>query len=558
MAKGCRVTAPNLNVQVNVPSVECTSSVGSVKFVYGEPEFERCWKHSLCDAIWKPWVLDPSVSPLASPFECCEDYRLYRARRQWFCEQMLARTFEEKGLGQAAEEVASASKRLLQDNVNQGSTSYRSAYRNERDWYAKQLVQLSCADTGDIATTTCVKSTPLHACRWVAWAELVRACSIMVLTLSVWFASNAFLPEISLDYELDGIQGAFLTASVNIGFMMMATSSAMLQLPERAMGKHLVAVGALLCTATSAAFVVRMPFGALVVVRLFTGAGISLIYPILVRHVVSWFPPATRGLALGSLIGSFTLGIAVPSLLRALLPTTPWRRVTLATSGCALLGGCLVWGMRDGPHARRQPGFSGRAVLRVVFDRNWWLITISYVGHNLELFGGWSSLGNFLQESFGVDAGHGDGKESSLIAPVATFGIISTGALGGVIGGLLADRIGRRALIAVSHVVSGSMLALLPVAVAPPGAAGLWGLASIADSAQYSAAISEVLGNKGLVGTAVALSLALGFSSTAAGIFLVPLLRESVGWVGTYLCLALGPAVGLLAVLAVKADQGQK
>mmetsp|Transcript_65594 Transcript_65594/g.165285 ORF Transcript_65594/g.165285 Transcript_65594/m.165285 type:complete len:586 (+) Transcript_65594:92-1849(+) len=501
----------------------------------------------------------PAGSFLRSQFECCESRDLYRARRRWFMEKgRLGHTISEDGgaeqLGRFARECSSASRRGDDWAAPQGCTSHRVVYQREREWYAaQQREQPAVADRCAVAA-----AARCSAAGVLAWGELARACSIMVLTLSCWFGSNAFLDEISLDYDLHNLQGPFLTASVNLGFMLAATAAAMLQVPDRFPRRRLVITGALTCAATSATFVVRQPYGMLVTLRLWTGAGISLIYPILVKHVVTWFDQQRRGLALSILIGSFTLGIAAPSLIRALMPSLPWRLVNLTTAGFSLLGCALAWGMKDGPYAQRQSSsFSAKAVLRVLRDRNWWLVTLSYVGHNMELFGGWSSLGPFLQASFGVHMDQGE-ETSAAVVSLASFGVIAAGCIGAIVGGYLADRVGRRIVIAASHLVSGSILALLPSlrSVAPPwvlaGAAGLWGSVAIADSAQYSAIISEVLADGGLIGTAVALSLAFGFSSTAVGIFAVPFLRDSIGWAGAFPCLALGPALGSLAILAVR------
>jgi len=500
-----------------------------------------------------------------SQFECCENRDLYHARRRWFVEKgRLGQAGEEanaENLGRFAMEGSLAHRRS--EWAPQGCRSYRAVYQREREWFAAHRRQeprmADLATPDDVA----MKKVPYDTPGLAAWSELARSCSIMVLTLSCWFASNAFLDEISLDYDLHDLQGPFLTASVNIGFMVTATAAAMLQLPDRLPRKFLVLAGALTCASMSAVFVVRQPFGSLIVLRLCTGAGISFIYPILVKHVVTWFPKASRGFALSILIGSFTLAIAIPSLLRAVMPSIPWRLVNLTTAGFALFGGILAMGMKDGPYAQHASAFSAKAVLRVLRNRNWQLATLSYVGHNLELFGGWSSLGLFLGDCFEMHGSQQEKSGSSTLISFVTFGVIATGFFGAVAGGYLADRVGRRPVIAASHLTSGLILALLPSLslVAPSwvmvGAAGIWGAVSIADSAQYSAVISEVFMDTdgGLIGTAVALSLAFGFSSTAVGIFAVPFLRESVGWAGAFPCLALGPALGFLAIFGVRTQQ---
>jgi predicted MFS family arabinose efflux permease len=66
----------------------------------------------------------------------------------------------------------------------------------------------------------------------------------------------------------------------------------------------------------------------------------------------------------------------------------------------------------------------------------------------------------------------------------------------------------------------------------------------IADSAQFSAAITEVVPGH-TVGTALTLQVALGFLLTMVTLQLVPALAESIGWRWAFPILALGPAAGI-------------
>ena len=79
----------------------------------------------------------------------------------------------------------------------------------------------------------------------------------------------------------------------------------------------------------------------------------------------------------------------------------------------------------------------------------------------------------------------------------------------------------------------------------------LWGVAVVADSAQFSAAVSE-LAPRELVGTALTLQTSLGFLLTCLTIYLVPSLAERVGWRWSMAVLALGPAVGVWAMLTLR------
>ena len=76
----------------------------------------------------------------------------------------------------------------------------------------------------------------------------------------------------------------------------------------------------------------------------------------------------------------------------------------------------------------------------------------------------------------------------------------------------------------------------------------VWGLTVVADSAQFSTIVSEVC-DQLYVGTALTVQLAIGFTLTVVTIWLVPILRDSVGWEWTFAFLAPGPAIGIIAML---------
>ena len=74
-----------------------------------------------------------------------------------------------------------------------------------------------------------------------------------------------------------------------------------------------------------------------------------------------------------------------------------------------------------------------------------------------------------------------------------------------------------------------------------------WGFWVVADSAQFSTIVTEVVEPR-VIGTALTLQLSLGFVLTVFTIFLVPLVRDAAGWGVAFLMLAPGPALGALAM----------
>lgn len=157
-------------------------------------------------------------------------------------------------------------------------------------------------------------------------------------------------------------------------------------------------------------------------------------------------------------------------------------------------------------------------------------------------------MGAFLKDYFDRKGETGDS-----VAPLMTFIVIAIGTLGCVAAGLLADKFGRITIISFSHSMSGLCIGILPfMSEAAPdwlvvAIACLWGLTVNADSAQYSALITEIIQPE-LVSMAVTISIALGFVMTAIAIFVVPVLVDVLEWKGAFLSLAAGPALGLCAI----------
>jgi hypothetical protein len=71
----------------------------------------------------------------------------------------------------------------------------------------------------------------------------------------------------------------------------------------------------------------------------------------------------------------------------------------------------------------------------------------------------------------------------------------------------------------------------------------VWGASVIADSAQFSSALSEAA-DDGYVGTALTAQTAMGFTLTIVTIQLLPLVADLTGWRLALVFLGLGPVVG--------------
>jgi sugar phosphate permease len=79
----------------------------------------------------------------------------------------------------------------------------------------------------------------------------------------------------------------------------------------------------------------------------------------------------------------------------------------------------------------------------------------------------------------------------------------------------------------------------------------VWGFAVVADSAQFSAVVTEVAPAHA-VGTALTFQTALGFLLTSVTLTAMPYLRDAGGWPLAFGVLALGPVAGIAAMRRLK------
>ena len=147
--------------------------------------------------------------------------------------------------------------------------------------------------------------------------------------------------------------------------------------------------------------------------------------------------------------------------------------------------------------------------------------------------------------------------------------MIGAGAAGCVLAGLAADRKGRTLVTSVAMAVSGACCVAIGFCYGGPplvllAVAAVWGFSVVADSAQFSAAVTE-LGDAQYMGTALTLQTSIGFFLTAISIDLVPTFLPALTWKWVFVLLAPGPALGVLAMLrlrglpeAVKIAQGRR
>jgi MFS family permease len=230
-----------------------------------------------------------------------------------------------------------------------------------------------------------------------------------------------------------------------------------------------------------------------------------------------------------------------------------WRGVIVSSSVLTVAAGLIMSRIADGPFEVPVQPFRWGQVADVVRNRGVRLSTYGYLGHMWELYAMWAWLATFI--------GASAARSTSNYGPVSvlTFVVIGSGGLASWGAGALADRYGRTQIAGGAMAISGICAIATPLVFgASPFLAIpvllIWGMAVIADSAQFSAMVTETAEDN-IRGTALTLQTASGFLLTLVTIWGVPVIAESLTWRWAFPVLALGPLLGVLAMRALHSSE---
>ncbi len=360
--------------------------------------------------------------------------------------------------------------------------------------------------------------------------------------VSPWFAVNAVMPDLQRAYGWGPAALATLTSSLQLGFIAGTLVFALLAVADRWPARRVFALCAFAAaTCTVAAALSAASYGALLGWRVATGFFLAGIYPVGMKLAALWFPRGL-GAALGWLVGALVLGSASPHALRALGAAWPWQSVFFSVAAVAAAAGLLVLVFVPEPPHKPPARLRLSALASLWRESRVRASVLGYFGHMWELYSVWVLLPLILAT-----------RLSGAVAVSGwSFVALGAGALGCVLGGLVAARAGSARVASAQLAVSGLCCLAAPwmlVAPLPLFLAWLvlWGVTVAGDSPQFSA-LTAANAPPDSVGSVLTLTNSLGFALSALSIELFVRLAQTVPLAQLLPWLAAGPVLGLLAM----------
>lgn len=372
------------------------------------------------------------------------------------------------------------------------------------------------------------------------------------LCTSLWFAGNAVLPDIVKNFPTETNLLANLTSMVQFGFITGTLIFAFFAISDIfSPSKVFFICGIAAALFNLGACLPLSDVHLLLLFRFLTGFMLAGIYPVGMKIASDYFKDGL-GKSLGFLVGALVFGTAFPHLLKTFTASFPWQYVIFGTSALSLIGAlAILLLVPNGPFRTAGQKFNFRSCFDGFKNPGFRSAAFGYFGHMWELYTFWAFLPGMLLL---FNSKH---PSSALNIPLFSFLVIASGGISCMIGGLLSQKFGAKRIATIALAISGLCCLLSPVFLFSDSAylflifLFCWGLSGTADSPLFSSLIAKNA-PESLRGTSLTLVNCIGFAITIISIQVINLLSKQLNVQYLYMVLAIGPVLGLWALLGKK------
>ena len=365
---------------------------------------------------------------------------------------------------------------------------------------------------------------------------------------SLWFAGNAVIKELIVQFDLSENAIGHLTSAVQFGFITGTLCYAVLTIADRFSTSVVFFISALAGAICNVAIIIEsQTLTSLLLLRFLTGFFLAGVYPVGMKIASDHYDKGL-GKALGFLVGALVIGTALPHLLRSITQEMPWKLVLILTSALCLAGGLIMLLIvPNGPYRKLSEKPDMRMIFKVFRNKSFHSASFGYFGHMWELYTFWAFVPVMLATWQSLHPSY------DLNIATLSFLIIAVGGLACVLAGYLSQKYGAAKVASLALLSSGICCLISPVIffISTPAALlsflVFWGMVVIADSPLFSTLVAQNAPVESK-GTALTIVTCIGFSITIISIQLLNMLFQSVDPKYIYVLLAAGPLFGLTAL----------
>ncbi len=383
-------------------------------------------------------------------------------------------------------------------------------------------------------------------------ARPARILPIIILSqfagTSLWFAGNAVVEDLQQEFGFPPNVLGDITSAVQLGFIIGTLTFASLAISDRFSPRKVFFVCSMLGSLTNLALFLAGDLPSVLALRFFTGFFLAGIYPVGMQIASGWYEKGL-GRAIGYLVGALVVGTAFPHLIRSLGNDMTWQGIMVLVSVVSALGGITILvGVPDGPYLKRGNKFSIIDIFRIFKAQKLLAPALGYFGHMWELYSFWAFVPFFLK-AYHIQ------NDSEIAVDISfwSFWVIAAGAAGCIIGGIISIRQGSARVAFAQLSASGLFCIISPLLFVTPFPIFLlglilWGVVVVGDSPQFSALIARHAQPE-LVGTSLTMVNSIGFLLTIPSMQLIGYLSHLLPTRYLFLCLLVGPVLGLISML---------